>query len=57
MPKKEKKAKQNNKPDKNSSTNVYNIEADVEERLTKDIVDQNRKWALTKNRKNKYTGD
>jgi len=45
MPKKGKKVKR----DKNSSTNIIDIETDVGEKLTKDRVDQNRKWALTKN--------
>lgn len=57
MQKKEKKAKQNKQQNESSLTNITNKEMDEEENLTKDMIDQNRKWALKKNRKPKYTSD
>lgn len=57
MQKKKKKAKQNKQQNEWMLTNVTSKEVDEEEKLTKDMIDHNRKWALKKNRKNRYTSD
>lgn len=57
MQKKEKKVKKNKQQNEGLLISTDNQEKDEEENLTKDMIDQNKKWALKKNRKPKYTSD
>lgn len=54
---KKKKTKQKKQQNDSSIINNINKEMDGEKELTKDIIDQNRRWALEKTRKKKYTSD